>query len=151
MKIITFKSNCNNEYTEKYFDNDFQISIISKLFFGHDFEFHKDISDRIKKKITSYRQQDKKMNRNTDNITYEETIKKLLESKLKCHYCKKNVFILYKMLKDKSQWTLDRINNNINHINYNVVVCCLGCNIQRGKKNSQDYLLGKQLQIIKSI
>ena len=55
------------------------------------------------------------------------------------------------MIRDKSQWTFDRLNNDISHTKENVVVCCLGCNIKRGQKNSNDYLSAKQLHIVKSI
>lgn len=152
MKKITFKSNCKKEYPENYFNWDHQKTLISNLFFGNDFEYKKDIESKISKKLNSYTNQDKKQKRSTDNIiSYNETIEKLLQSNLKCYYCKSNVLLLYKMIRDKSQWTLERLNNNISHTNDNVVICCLGCNIKRGKKNSKDYLSAKQLQIIKSI
>lgn len=152
MKKITFKSNCKNEYPDNYFKWDYQKTIVSNLYFDNDFEHKKDVELKISKKINSYTNQDKKQKRPINNIiTYNETIQKLLESNLKCYYCKCNVLLLYKMIRDKSQWTLERIDNNISHTKDNVVVCCLGCNINRGKKNSEQFLNAKQLQIIKSI
>tara|TARA_Y100001980_G_C14469892_1_gene250262 strand:- start:142 stop:600 length:459 start_codon:yes stop_codon:yes gene_type:complete len=152
MKKITFKSNCKNEYPDNYFSYDYQKTIVSNLYFGLNFEHKNNIEKQISKKLSSYLNQDKKQKRPIDNIiTKDETIEKLLESNLKCYYCKLNVLLLYKMIKDKLQWTLERINNSLSHTKDNVVVCCLGCNIKRGKKNSDDFLYAKQLQIIKSI
>ena len=152
MKRITFKSNCKKEYPENYFNWDYQKTVISSLYFKNEFEYKKDISSQITKKINSYLNQDKKRKRPIDNIiSFDDTVEKLLESNLKCYYCKSNVLLLYKMIRDKMQWTLDRLNNDISHTKDNVVVCCLGCNIKRGKKNSDDYLYAKQLHIVKSI
>ena len=152
MKKITFKSNYNFDFDESYFNYETQLSIISKLFFNIDFNLKDKITSIIKNKLNSYIQQDKKQKRKYDNnITYEETIEKLLISKLNCYYCKKNVLLLYKMIKDKSQWTLERIDNSINHSNNNVVICCLECNIKRGRKKSEQFLLGKQFKIVKTI
>ena len=152
MKKITFKSNCKKEFPENYFNWDYQKTIISNLYFKNEFDHKKDVYNHINKKINSYKNQDKIKNRQTNNIiSFDETVEKLLESNLKCYYCKSNVLLLYKMIKDKSQWTLDRINNDISHTKNNVVICCLGCNIKRGQKNSNDYLFAKQLHIIKSI
>ena len=152
MKRITFKSNCKKEYPENYFNWDYQKTLISSLYFKNEYEYKKDISSQITKKINSYLNQDKKRKRPIDNIiSFDDTVEKLLESNLKCYYCKSNVLLLYKMIRDKMQWTLDRLNNDISHTKDNVVVCCLGCNIKRGKKNSDDYLYAKQLHIVKSI
>tara|TARA_R110002072_G_scaffold302273_1_gene484528 strand:+ start:1247 stop:1705 length:459 start_codon:yes stop_codon:yes gene_type:complete len=152
MKKITFKSNCKKEYPENFFNWDYQKTIISNLYFKKNFEYKQDISNHITKKINSYLNQDKKRKRPIDNIiSFDETTEKLLESNLKCYYCKSNVLLLYKMIRDKSQWTFDRLNNDISHTKDNVVVCCLHCNIKRGQKNSNDYLYAKQLHIVKSI
>lgn len=152
MKKITFKSNCNIEYPENYFTWDYQKTIISNLYFNNEFKHKKSIELKITNKLSSYLNQDKKQKRPIhNNISFDETIEKLLNSNLKCYYCKLNVLLIYKMIKDKSQWTLERINNSQSHTNENVVVSCLGCNIKRGKKNSDDFLYAKQLQIIKSI
>ena len=152
MKIITFKSNSNIVFPKKYYIYEDQISILSKLYFNIDFDYRNDISKVLKNKLNNYIQQDKKRKRDfSNNITYEESIYKLLTSKLKCYYCKNNVKIIYKEIKDKNQWTFDRLNNNISHTNNNVVVCCLECNLKRGIQNYNDFLFGKQLQIIKRI
>ena len=152
MKRITFKSNYDFRFPDDYLNHNKQLSLVSLLYFGNDFEHKNEINKLIKRKIDSYIQQDKKQKRNAEtNITTEESIQKLLESKLQCYYCRQEVTLINKMIKDKSQWTFDRIDNSKNHSCDNVVVCCLECNIQRGKKNSNDFLYGKQLKVNKTI
>lgn len=55
----------------------------------------------------------------------------LMESKLKCIYCNECMYIIYHMNRDKTQWTLDRIDNDKPHLLNNVVISCLGCNLKR--------------------
>ena len=47
------------------------------------------------------------------------------------------------------QWTLDRIDNNINHSESNVIIACLKCNLQRRCQNKDKFLFTKQLKIVK--
>ena len=82
-------------------------------------------------------------------ITLDSLIKKLYESKLVCYYCKNNVFIFYKLVRDKQQWTLDRINNLDEHTYDNTVICCYDCNIKRRRTNSKKFLFTKNLKITK--
>lgn len=107
----------------------------------------------IKKKLSSYYQQDKKhkivqFNEDT-KITFEECISLLLVSKLKCYYCKENVKLIYKYIRDNKQWTLERIDNKIGHIYSNCVIACLKCNIQRCIMNEKKFTFTKQLNIKK--
>ena len=71
------------------------------------------------------------------NKRLEQTIEKLVASRLKCYYCKINMKLFYKKVRDMDQWTLDRINNDIGHNNNNVVICCLKCNINRRTTNDE--------------
>ena len=51
----------------------------------------------IDKKIASYKAQDINKSKYKDNnITQEETIEKLVISKLKCYYCVQKVVLFYK-------------------------------------------------------
>ena len=51
--------------------------------------------------------------------------------------------------RDFKQWTLDRINNNLEHSNKNTVVACLKCNLDRRRKNFHAYTFTKNLSIQK--
>ena len=110
------------------------------------------IEKELKIKLRNYTQQDKKSKRYDDAffIQYEEVLGKLVESKLKCYYCKGSVFMIYSKSHDDCQWTLERLNNNLGHNASNIVISCLGCNLGRRTMNSDAYRFTKQLQIVKS-
>ena len=118
--------------------------------FNDTIEYKKECLKEIDGKITSYKTQDKNKNKyNNDNITREQVIEKLVSSKLKCYYCKCNVFIFYNKVRDLDQWTLDRIDNDLSHSAENVIVSCLRCNLQRRCQNKDKFLFTKQLKIVK--
>jgi hypothetical protein len=107
----------------------------------------------LKKKLSSYKQQDiKKHYHDTNNfITLENIIEKLVSCSMKCYYCNANTHILFKNVREESQWTLDRLNNYDEHSNANTIICCLKCNLQRRRKNSTKFKFSKQMNIIKKI
>ena len=76
-------------------------------------------------------------------------MEKLVISKLKCHYCLQNTHILYTRNRDETQWTLDRIDNNLCHSNENTVIACLKCNLQRRCQDAKKFTFTKQLRIAK--
>ena len=130
-----------------YFNHKNQIDINTKELENN---INKTILKEIDKKILSYKNQDILKNKyNNNNISCEEVIEKLVGSKLKCYYCKKNTFILYKKVRDMEQWSLDRIDNSFPHSNDNVIISCLKCNLQRRCQDKDDFLFTKQLKIEK--
>ena len=72
-------------------------------------------------------------------------IERLIQSNLQCHYCHENIFILYEIVRENKQWTLDRIDNDLGHNEDNIVISCLQCNLQRRNTNSNKFLFTKQL------
>jgi len=106
---------------------------------------------QIEKKITGYKQQDidKKVLNNEKIINLKCIINKLIETEIKCYYCKSEMFILYENVRELKQWTVDRINNDIGHNTDNFVLACLDCNLKRRCKSSDKFLFTKQLNIIK--
>ena len=60
------------------------------------------------------------------------------------------MYILYEFVRENSQWSLDRIDNDIGHNNDNVLISCLECNLKRRKQNKDKFLYTKNLKIIKS-
>lgn len=105
----------------------------------------------IQNKINSYKAQDinKKIYDDLLLISFNDVIEKLISSKLKCFYCSCAVFILYKNVRDQSQWTLDRINNDDCHSNNNTIIACLKCNLQRRRRDMNKFLFYKNLKINK--
>lgn len=145
------------------FDCAFQILLINKIYLNldiieldlnlesiKDIKFTKECLREIDKKIASYKNQDiHKKKYDENNITRAETIEKLVVCKLKCYYCKSEMLIFYNKVRDQTQWTLDRIDNNLPHSNKNVIISCLKCNLQRRCQSKDKFLFTKQLKIVK--
>ena len=148
------KEASNFDFPEYYYDTPYQNLIIRSLYLDLpdllDTE-KKVLTREINKKLASYKQQDIKNEIYSDYhiIKYPDVIQLLLESKMKCKYCRESVFLLYKEVRDPKQWTLDRIDNNFGHNNDNVIICCLDCNLKRRNTNMNKFLFTKQLKISK--
>ena len=126
-----------------------QVNYINNIYIGTDFPEKSLIINELKSKLSSYKQQDKNKDYDEDCcslITLDNIIEKLVSSKLKCYYCNKNMLIFFEKVRDEDQWTLDRINNYDEHSNENTIICCLKCNLQRRRKNSDKFLFTKQLE-----
>ncbi len=105
----------------------------------------------IERKLKGYRRQDElhKIYDERYFISLHETISLMQTAELCCHYCKKQCTIIYKESFSKTQWTLDRIDNNFGHNRNNVVISCLDCNLQRGTMDSDRFRSGKQFTFVK--
>ena len=79
----------------------------------------------------------------------EDVLEKLVERKLTCFYCSKQLFVLYKNVREPLQWTLDRIDNDLNHSKENTCISCLKCNLQRRVTDSGKFIFTKKLKINK--
>lgn len=130
-----------------------QIGNINKIYLNMDFNEKKNYESEIKKKINSYKNQDIKKDRYNESIfiNYEETIEKLLISKLKCKYCNTQIKILTNKYRDDFQWTLERIDNNIGHTKDNVIISCLKCNLKRKNSNMDNFEFTQKLIIKKTL
>lgn len=129
-----------------------QIVFLNELFLNENLsEPHFYLKKELTKKLSGYLNQDKTKNihENTSNFLYDELIVKLVESKLKCYYCREDIQIIYDKKLQQNQWTLDRINNFQGHTSENTVISCLKCNIKRGRTNNKKFLFTKQLIIKK--
>lgn len=107
------------------------------------------IQEELIRKISSYKQQDilKKRLNKEKVINYEYIKNMLLDCNLNCYYCSQSASVLYETQRDMSQWTIDRIDNNIGHDINNVVISCLKCNLQRKSRDSDKFLQTKQMVI----
>ena len=128
-----------------------QITSINRYYMNIGDNYSKSIKSEISRKINGYKTQDvkKEICNESQLIKADNIIEKLVSCKLKCYYCCKNVKILYKIVRDEQQWTLDRIDNDKCHSDINTVISCLKCNLQRRVKNSKDFVFTKQLKISK--
>ena len=137
---------------EEYFIFEKQVEILKNVLnTEEDKNTSKIMLKQIEKKIYSYKQQDidKKVLNNEKFIDIKYIIDKLIETGIKCYYCKCEMYILYKNVRDLKQWSVDRVNNDLGHNNDNIVLACLDCNLKRRRKSSDKFLFTKQLNIIK--
>jgi hypothetical protein len=109
------------------------------------------IKSHIRTKIGSYKQQDilKKKYDTNSFVHFIEVIRLLNECQLKCCYCSSEVYILYEIVRESKQWTLDRINNDIGHNHGNLVISCLECNLKRRRTNKDAFMFTKNMVIKK--
>ena len=141
-----------NKETKEVLNTKSQIELLNKLYLEQDYSGIKFMKKEIERKLLSYKNQDiKKSKFNKEKlITYEECLEKLVVSKLKCYYCKKNCLVYYENKLEQQQWTLDRIDNSQGHNKENVVICCLKCNLKRRTMNDEKFKFSKQMRIIKT-
>jgi len=128
-----------------------QEDMLHKLYMKCDFPFYSLLEKELNKKVAGYKAQDMKKNIYDSAllITTDDTIEKLISAKLHCHYCKMSVALLYKNVREPTQWTLDRIDNSKCHSKENTVISCLKCNLQRRVTHIDKFLFTKQLKICK--
>ena len=114
-------------------------------------EPNSDFNKELKKKYNAYKNQDKQKHKFDDSkhITYEAMIQKLIDSQLKCYYCNCILLILFNKKREGTQWTLERLDNNLGHYETNTCIACLKCNLKRRTDSHEYFKQGKQLQLIK--
>jgi len=87
------------------------------------------------------------------NLTKEEFIVWYNNQEKKCYYCKRN---LEEIKKDKIlnlnsyRFSIDRKDNNRSYSLDNIVLCCLGCNVVKGKFFTEQEML-KMGSVLKNI
>ena len=114
-------------------------------------ERSQDVISLVQSKVNGYKQQDirRELFDQALLISAEETLSKLEESKLTCHYCAKEVKIIYHKVRDPKQWSLDRIDNDKCHSDENTVIACLYCNLKRRRMKSEVFKMGVNMVVKK--
>jgi 5-methylcytosine-specific restriction endonuclease McrA len=129
-----------------------QYEYIENLMSGNDEKEENElIRGQIQQKIRGYKSQDiiKKKYSEEKFIDLEFVIKLLYNSLGKCYYCKNPVCVVYEYVRDKKQWTIERIDNSFGHNKDNVEIACLNCNLNRRTMYHERYLLTKQIRFLK--
>lgn len=154
---LSNKKNKKRKITEKItnkkvFDKLTQIEYLNKLFLEEKYDGMEFLKREVERKINGYKNQDIKKKILDENkiIKYGECLEKLVISKLKCYYCKKDCLLAYENVREEKQWTLDRLDNSIGHNKDNVVICCLKCNLKRRTLDDEKFKFTKQMRIIKT-
>ena len=106
---------------------------------------------QIERKIYGYKKQDMEKNIfNEDKfINLTNIVDKIYECNMICYYCHCKMSILYTIVREGCQWTVDRINNDLGHNIDNYVLACLDCNLKRRCRSSDKFLFTKQLNLVK--
>ena len=131
-----------------------QISLVTKVkdndYKELDYETKK-LCQQIERKISGYKQQDlEKQKYDPENfITFSCLVDAFFSCRFQCFYCRENMLVLYEMVREDKQWTVDRINNDLGHNKDNFVLACLGCNLKRRCRTKDKFLFTKQLVISK--
>lgn len=136
---------------EKELDIEQALSMLIMIKYGVDGKYCDHGRKAIERKINSYKHQDiKKDVYDCDTlISLEDVVDKLIYGSLTCEYCCNKVKILYRQVRDPLQWTLDRIDNDQNHSNYNTVISCLSCNLKRRITEKEKFEFTKKMKIVK--
>ena len=135
----------NLSLDENIYDNQVQL----KYLVTEDEDIYETMKREIEKKMNGYKQQDIDKKRLSSDlfITFNDVRLLLIQSKLMCYYCTEKTYILYEHVRESSQWTLDRVDNNVGHNVGNVVICCLKCNLKRRRTNKDAFMFTKNLVI----
>ena len=149
-RITTEKWSFDKEHYE-HMNQLKMISDISNNNFNYIDEVSKIAIQEINKKIYGYKQQDKLKKILDENkfLTFESVISKMIESELKCRYCKSEMNVLYDISREMKQWSVDRIDNDEGHNINNFHLACLECNLKRRRRTDEKFLFTKQLNIVK--
>jgi len=151
------KRNIMNKYniSETFFNYEIQLQLLKEIYDKTNLHLNNDekniFKNELERKIANYKQQDllKKKYNELRFIDFDTILKKLIDSKMQCFYCRCQVYILYKLVRELTQWTVDRINNDEGHNKENFVISCLNCNIRRRNTSSSKFLFTKQLHLVK--
>ena len=141
-----------NKLPDEFFTVEAQLQMIDGLYKNNTEIANYDlIKSQILKKLQGYKSQDsiKKLYNAKKFITYEGILKELYESQMLCHYCKQPMFLLYELVREQKQWTLDRIDNYQGHNEDNIVASCLECNLKRRRTSKDAFTFTKQLLIVR--
>jgi len=142
------------DFSEEYFEYANQIKMVNEIL-NNTCKFYDNVSkiaiQEINRKISSYKQQDtlKKRFDETNFLTFESVIHKMLECELKCRYCQNKMNVLYDVSREMRQWSVDRVDNDLGHNIDNYHLACLDCNLKRRRRTDEKFLFTKQLNIVK--
>ena len=114
----------------------------------------KTIRQQILRKLQGYKYQDTVKHRlvscdDDEDISLQGVLKEMLDSRLICRYCSKQMFVLYDIAREMSQWTIDRVDNSVGHVEGNYHLACLGCNLKRRRRSDRDFYVTKRAVIIR--
>lgn len=132
-----------------------QLELIKEVYVNNLKSFNAEsklIVQQLERKISGYKQQDndKKLLNLEKFINLKHIIESLISCELKCYYCSNEMSLLYEVVREHKQWTVDRVDNDLGHNCDNYILACLECNLKRRRRSKDAYFFTKNLNIIKS-
>lgn len=111
------------------------------------------ILQELQKKIAGYKTQDihKGLHDPAKFVNMDDVVRLLRESKMICFYCNTEVHVLYEIVREVNQWTLDRVDNSHGHNRDNVIIACLKCNLNRKTMYHERYAFTRQFTLVKKM
>jgi len=111
------------------------------------------ILQELQKKIGGYKTQDihKGLHDPAKFVNIDDVIHLLYDSKMICFYCNTEVHVLYEIVREVNQWTLDRVDNSQGHNRDNVIIACLKCNLNRKTMYHERYAFTRQFTLVKKM
>jgi hypothetical protein len=109
------------------------------------------IRQEIKKKIGGYKHQDqiKHIYDSELFVDFDCILQRLYETNMSCFYCSCDLYIFYNQVREKYQWTVDRVDNSKGHNKDNFVLSCFACNIKRRCQQLHKFHFTKNLVLQK--
>lgn len=151
-RVITKTNKWNFTNSDLTFEN--QYNILQQIYDKkEEIPCMKFVLQELNKKLSGYKSQDKtkKLYDKDKIIDIDNIILLLINSNFDCFYCKEKVNILYESVREPTQWSLERLDNDFGHNTNNVVIACLSCNLRRKTMYHERFIFTKQIKNIKKI
>ena len=111
----------------------------------------KQLESSILRKLAGYRQQDVRRQRAiASNASFGDVVSKLVVAQGNCAYCDVPLVLFGGEKRNKLQWSLDRIDNELGHSDINTVISCLACNLRRRSRPHRKFLAGSKMKFVKT-
>lgn len=150
-RVVTESKRWKENFSSSDFENTEQLNLLEDINNKKDSSKYRLLQSQIKEKIQNYKGQDtiKNLFDNTKFVDFDWVVRKLIDSKLLCFYCREPFLVWYQQSRDPKQWSLERINNDYGHNKDNIEIACLSCNVRRRCMYHERYVFTKQLVLNK--
>jgi hypothetical protein len=148
-KVLKIVFPCAKKDSEKMDSSFYDFEYQRKMLEEETSECYQEMKKEIAKKLNGYKHQDDMKKRTLTDPYSTSEIMNVLQKEMGCYYCKEKMLVLYENKREKTQWTLDRIDNDLGHNKTNVVVSCLQCNMEKRRRDNDKFLYSKNIKLIK--
>ena len=101
IKGIKGKRKVTENVNKDLFLENKQVEYLNKLYIGEKYDGIDFVKKEAERKINGYKNQDVKKKKLKNLISYDECLEKLVISRLKCYYCKKECLLVYENIREE--------------------------------------------------